>query len=102
MLKRMLEIIKGLDNSRHQERVGLIISLQTVADHLRIVGRRYVKIEKFSTFQVSVRVLHDDVTYRSITVGHVAGSHAPLPRPSIERWTTYQVGARVLMMMSHS
>ena len=71
-LKRIVEIIKGLDNSRKKEKNDFIRDFQKVAQHLRTVKGRGVKIEKFTTFQVSV-VGTGGVTSRSIKVDHIPG-----------------------------
>ena len=51
VLKRMLEIIKGFDNSRMGIPNPKMMELQRAAEHLRGHGRD-IKIEKFTTFQV--------------------------------------------------
>lgn len=54
LLKRILEIIKGLDNSREKQPNPKLMELQRAANYLRAVGGRREKIEKFTTFQVGL------------------------------------------------
>ena len=56
-LKRILEILKGFDNSREKKPNPKMVELQKAADKLRNLEESPFSIEKFTTFQVGASVL---------------------------------------------
>lgn len=78
VLKRMLEIIKGVDNSRVREPDPKMMALQKAAEYLRKERGRRKKIEKYTTFQVSSSVLFTLCT-------------------PVDKFTIFQLGCRILI-----